>query len=239
MNKAMFNNRIHLVGRLTVLICLISFISLPIILSGVYNAHIDYALVFQNALPLLATFTVAGVSENLSYAPIIGAGALYTSCVTGDLSNMKVPASKNAMDLLGVEAGTEKGDLVSIFAASTCTIVTTTIALAGMLFLAPIIEPIYNNPIINPAFANLLPALFGALIVPTIISNLKVNIPVFVIPSIVLLVFGADFFQSNQGFILLFTALLAVAYSYFMSKDIIQSAKEDALPEKEEILPEE
>lgn len=213
-----FTRKIHRTGRITVLICLLTFVSLPVILSLVYQVQIDYALVMQNALPILLMFTVAGVSENLSYAPLIGPGALYISCVTGDLSNMKVPASKNAMDLLGVEPGSEKGDVVSIMAASVCTVVTTLLALSGMLFLAPIIEPIYNSPLINPAFANLLPALFGALIVPTLVSNPKVNLPIFVVPSILFAVGGASFFSTNQGFILLFCAVLAVMYSLLMAR---------------------
>ncbi|WP_321386908.1 hypothetical protein [uncultured Enterococcus sp.] len=63
--------------------------------------------------------------------------------------------------------GSEKSDVLSIIIVSVCTIVTTVLMFFGMLFLAPLIEPVYNNPIIKPAFDNLLPALFGALIAPS------------------------------------------------------------------------
>ncbi|MDH6365803.1 hypothetical protein M2139_002835 [Enterococcus sp. PF1-24] len=226
-NTTTFNNKIHRIGRVTVLICLISFISLPIILSFVYDAKLDYGQIIQNALPLLISYTIVGVSENFSYAPIIGAGALYTSCVTGDLSNMKVPASKNAMEITGVEPGTEKGDIVSIIAASTCTFVTTTIAFLGMVFLAKYVDGIFNNPVIKPAFDNLLPALFGALIIPTIISDVKINIPIFVFPCILLFILGPAVYGKNMGYILIVTVLLAVIYSYVMSKNNLANTEID------------
>ncbi|WP_265459038.1 hypothetical protein [Enterococcus sp. HY326] len=213
-----FNNQIHRAGRITVFIVLVCFISLPIILSTIYGTSLNIGEVLQNALPIMLMFTVVGLSENLAYTPLIGPGALYIACVTGDLSNMKVPASKNAMELLNATAGTEKGNLISILAVSTCTVVTTGLAFLGMLFLAPIIEPIYNNVYINPAFANLLPAIFGALIVPTLFSNLKINLPIFILPIIIMLAFGSEFFSSNQGYILLFCAVIGAGFSYFAGK---------------------
>lgn len=168
-SELQFTNKIHKVGRITVLACLISFIALPISLSIIYKAPIDYGLVLTNGGGIFLSFTVVAISENLSYAPLIEPGALYTACVTGDLSNMKVPAAVNAMKILGVEEGTEKGNMAYILAVTTCTFVTASIALAGMVFLAPIVEPIFENPYIKPAFDNLVPAIFGALLIPKLI----------------------------------------------------------------------
>lgn len=211
-----FTKRIHLVGRITVFFCLAAFVLSAIILSWIYGTSLDLGTIFIHTWPIILTFTIAGVSENLSYAPIIGPGALYISCITGNLSNIKVPAVINGQQLLNVEPGSEKSDVISIIIVSACTVVTTVLMFLGMLFLAPMISPIYNNPAIKPAFDNLLPALFGALIAPQIIRNIKVNLPIFLVPSVIFLLVDPIFFQNNQGLILVGCALVAIAFSYLM-----------------------
>lgn len=230
-----FSNRIHMIGRVTVIVCLFCFIMLPISLSWIYKAPIDYYVTMENAVSILLTFTFSAICENISYAPVIGAAALYTSCVTGDVSNMKVPAAINAMDIVNVKPGTEKGDIISLLSVSTCTFVTTGIALLGMLFLAPIIDPIYNNPYINPAFANIIPAIFGALLVPYIVKMPKESLPILAIPIIVILIAGRDTFSQIQGYLILIVAVVSVVFSYFMNKKKIYESDEE-IEQKDNIV---
>ena len=228
-----FNNRIHLIGRLSVVLCLTCFIMLPILLSWIYKAPINFGITMENALSILIMFTFAAIIENISYAPIIGAGALYTSCITGDLSNMKVPAALNAMKITNTEPGTEKGDIISILSVSTCTFVTTGIALLGMLFLAPIIDPIYNNPYINPAFTNMIPAIFGTLLIPNIIKAPKESIPIFLIPVILVLALGREQYAQFQGYLLLVIAIISVAFSYLLNRKKLRASQENGAEDKE------
>jgi hypothetical protein len=219
-----FTARIHKVGRITVAICLVCFIALPIVLSAIFKVPIDYGITLQNGLSIFITFVLAAVCENIAYAPIIGPGALYTSCVTGDLSNMKVPAAINAMQITKVESGSEKGNIISILAVSTCTIVTTGLAFLGMIYRAPLIEPIFNHPVINPAFSNLLPALFGTLIVQQLVKSPKSSLPIFILPIIVVLIVGPDTFRTIQGFLIIGVGLIAIGYSYLLNRKEIVAA---------------
>lgn len=227
MKEKSFDNRIHFVGRVTVFACLACFILLPIALSVIYKTPIDYKKTFGNAFPILLSFTIAAVCENISYAPIIGPGALYTSCVTGDLSTMKVPAAVTAMDVAKVKSGTEKGKIISIIAVCVCTFVTTAIALAGMLFLAPIINPVFENPYIKPAFDNLLPAIYGSLIIPKIFADPKQNFPIFVVPLVLFLIMKAELFIKNQGFIIVGLVVLSIFYSRLVHKDEISAKSQE------------
>lgn len=231
-NKS-FDNRIHFVGKITVFACLTCFIMLPIVLSWIYKTPIDYKLTLTNALPILASFTVAAICENVSYTPIIGPGALYTSCITGDLSNMKVPAAVNAMELANVEPGSKKGNIISIIAVCICTFVTTSIAFLGMLFLAPIIDPIFKNPYINPAFDNLIPAIFGALLIPKLIENPKQNIPIFIIPPVLYVILQGANYSKYQGYILIILVVLAILYSYILNKNEISISSNNNENKKE------
>lgn len=129
--------------------------------------------ILQNAFPILLTFSISGICENLSFMPIIGSGALYMACVTGNVSNMKVPAAVNAMEVAGHAPGSEKADVVAMIAVAASTFVTTAIVFLGMLFLAPIFAPVYNNPFLQPAFQNMVPALIGALLFPYILKAPK------------------------------------------------------------------
>jgi hypothetical protein len=229
-----FNNRIHLIGRLTVAMCLICFIMLPILLSWIYKAPIDFGNTLEKGFSILIMFTFSAICENVSYTPVIGAGALYTSCVTGDVSNMKVPAAINAMKVANVEPGTEKGDIVSILASSTCTYVTTGIAFMGMLFLSPIIKPIYEHPALNPAFTYMVPAIFGTLLVPTIVKRPKESLPILIVPVILIFTIGRAKFSGIQSYLMLIMAVISVAYSYQINKrKILEAQKKEGIQAEE------
>lgn len=98
------------------------------------------------------------------------------------------------------------------------TFVTTLIVFAGMLFLAPLFEPIYNNPFLQPAFKNMMPALFGALLVPQIAKAPKQAVCPILLAIIVRLAVGPAFFSTYQSFIMIGIIIASVAYSLFMHK---------------------
>lgn len=218
MKEISFSGKVHLLGRLTVVLILACFIGLAFVLGAVYHVSFDIPAALQNGIPILLTFTIAGVCENLAYAPMIGCGALYMACVTGNLSNMKTPAAINAMEVSGHAPGTPKGDVISIIAVASSTFVTTLIVFAGMLFLAPLFEPIYNNPFLQPAFKNMMPALFGALLVPQIAKAPKQAVCPILLAIIVRLAVGPAFFSTYQSFIMIGIIIASVAYSLFMHK---------------------
>lgn len=218
MKEKSFNDKVHLFGRITVIFPLICFIGLAFVLGAVYHISFDVPNALKNGIPILLTYTITAVCQNLTYAPLIGCGALYVSCITGNLNNMKIPAAINAMEITGHAPGTPKGDIISIIAVSASTVVTTLIVFAGMLFLAPIFEPIYDNAFLQPAFQNLMPALFGALLVPQIAKSPKQAVCPIVLAIVVHLVVGADFFATNQSFLMIGIIIVSVAYSLLMHK---------------------
>lgn len=224
-SSADFANRLHFWGRMTIFMALIAFMAVPVGLSILYDVPLQWGQTFATAIPILVTFTIAGMCEILSFTPVVGAGAVYLSCLTGNLSNMKVPASINAMDLADCTPGSEKGDVISMIAVSASTFVTTGIVFLGMIFLAPIFEPIYNNPFLKPAFVNLLPSLFGALLLPYMLKNKKECIVPIVVPAIIILLIGRSQFSSLQSYIMIGIILLSVLYSYLLHKKEFDAAK--------------
>ena len=218
MKKRSFNDNVYLLGRTTVLFALAAMLSVPLGLSIAFDSLIDWPVVIEATLPIFLTFAISAVCENLSYAPIIGPGALYMACVTGNVSNMKIPAAVNAMEVAGVEPGTDKANVISIIAVGFSTFVTTAVLFLGMLFLAPLFEPIYNNAFLKPAFDNVLPALFAAILFPYIAKAPKQAILPIVLPIILILIVGRTFFSSYQSYIMMFVIILSGVYSYMLHK---------------------
>ncbi|MEW9094738.1 MAG: hypothetical protein AB2417_06600 [Clostridiaceae bacterium] len=224
-NTKDFSKLIHRVGRLTVILVLLCFTLVPVALALYYKADVDIAMVAGNTVPMFITFATAAVCENLSFAPIIGAGGLYVACVTGNVSNLKIPAALNAMEVTGCEPGTDKGDVLSIIAIAASSIVTVIIVFLGMLFLGSLIEPLFNNPYIQPAFNNLIPALFGSIMAPYIIRNKKESILPIVLPVIFLLIVSREKYATIQGYVMPIFILISMAYSYWLNKDLFKNTK--------------
>ena len=208
-----FYNKIHRLGRITVVCALISFMAVPFGLAATNGISMNIPEILKNAIPLLLTFSISGI-----FMPIIGSGALYMSCVTGNVSNMKVPAAVNAMEVAGYTAGSDRADVVAIIAVAASTFVTTAIVFLGMLFLAPLFEPIYNNAFLQPAFQNMVPALMGALLFPFILKAPKQAIVPIALPIIAILVIGRKVFSSNQSYIMVGVIILSVIYSLALYK---------------------
>lgn len=218
MKEKSFYNKIHSLGRITVVCALISFMAVPFGLAAANGISMNIPEILKNAIPLLLTFSISSICENLSFMPIIGSGALYMACVTGNVSNMKVPAAVNAMEVAGYTAGSDQGDVVSMIAVAASTFVTIAIVFLGMLFLAPLFAPIYNNAFLQPAFQNMVPALIGALLFPFILKAPKQSIVPILLPILAILVVGRKTFSSNQSYIMVGVIILSVLYSLALYK---------------------
>ena len=140
------------------------------------------------------------------------------ACVTGNVSNMKIPAAVNAMEVAGVEPGSDKANVISIIAVAFSTFVTTAVLFLGMLFLAPLFEPIYNNAFLKPAFDNVVPALFGAILFPYIAKAPKQAILPILLPIVLILIVGRTFFSSYQSYIMMLVIILSGVYSFMLHK---------------------
>lgn len=218
MKEKSFNEKIHFIGRITVFFALLGFVGVPLGLSAVYKIPINFAPIMKNGIPVILIFGITAICESLSYAPLIGSGALYMACVIGNVGNMKIPAAINAMKLSNCEPGTPKGDVHALIAVAVSTFVTTFIVFIGMLFLVPIFEPVYNNEFLKPAFENLLLALLGALIFPYVKKCFKQAVISVGIPIVLVPVLGRKFFSLNQSFIMIGVILISIFSSYYMYK---------------------
>lgn len=162
-------------GKIWIWTAALFVIMVPIAVCVAYNAWPPITAVLKGLLGVAPMFWTVGVIEVITYTPMLGTGGTYLAFVTGNLTSIKAPAALNAMENLDVKADSEEGEVISTLAIATSSIVTTIIIALGVCLLA-LISPILNSPALQPAFDNILPALFGGLGVVYISKNWKLAI---------------------------------------------------------------
>ena len=179
MKKEMtYLDSVHRDGRVwgfTLLVLILMFPSLLCLMFGVLP---EWSALFKALLAVLPMYWAVGLVEVFTYVPMLGAGGAYLSFVTGNISNLKLPVAIDAMEKAEVKASSEEGEIISTISIAISSIVTTFIIIIGVVLLL-VIKPIgaaLESPILEPAFAQMLPALFGGLAVVFISKNAKLSI---------------------------------------------------------------
>ena len=147
----------------------------PVLIGLIFQAVPNWAALGKGLLATAPMYWAVGVVETITFIPMLGAGGSYLSFVTGNISNLKLPCALNALESAGVKAQSEEGDIVSTISIAVSSIVTTLIIIVGVILIVPL-SPLLASPVLEPAFAQLLPALFGALGVVFVSKNWKIAI---------------------------------------------------------------
>ena len=210
-----YRDSVHKMGRVWILSALAMLLAVPAAICIYYNAWPPVAGILKGLLSIVPIFWTVGVIEVFTYVPMLVTGGSYLGFVTGNLANLKVPCALNSMDRAGVQPGTEEGEVVSTIAIATSSIVTTLIIALGVLLLSQI-APVLESPALQPAFENILPALFGALGVVFVSKDWKIAIaPLVVMITLFLLV---PSLASAVGILVPVGALIAIGVARILYK---------------------
>ncbi len=172
-NLSAYERSVHLQGRIWDSMAFFLMLIAPAAICIYFDAWPPLTAVLKGLLGVAPMYWTVGVIEVLTFVPMLGTGGSYLGFVTGNLTNLKVPAALNAMQAAHVKAGSEEGDVISTIAIASSSIVTTLIIAAGV-FLLGYLQPLLESPALKPAFNNILPAMFGALGVVFISKNPKI-----------------------------------------------------------------
>ncbi len=165
-------HRFGTVWNIAVMLILLLF---PVLVCVIFGVMPDWLGVGMGLLTTAPMYWAVAVVEVITFVPMLGAGGSYLSFVTGNLSNLKLPCAINALESNGVKPQSEEGEIISTIAIAVSSIVTTVIIIIGVALIVPL-TPILEAPVLEPAFAQMLPALFGALGVVFISKNWKISI---------------------------------------------------------------
>ena len=152
----------HRLGRIVSMITLVLLVGAPFAIGAVLGTAPDLGAAARGFLSAGLVWTVSSVVEFLVYTPMLGAGGSYLAFITGNLINMKIPCAMNAKELVGAKSGTAENEVIATLSIATSALVTILVLALGVLLLIPL-QPVLQSPVLAPAFANVVPALFGAM----------------------------------------------------------------------------
>ena len=159
---ASYMKKTHFLGRLVSVITLILLVGAPFVIGLILGAMPDMGAVARGFVSVGLVWTVSSVVEFLVYTPMLGAGGSYLAFITGNLINMKIPCAMNAKELVNAKSGTAENEVISTLSIATSSLVTILVLALGVLLLIPL-QPVLQSPVLQPAFSNVVPALFGAM----------------------------------------------------------------------------
>jgi len=185
-----YDENAHRFGRISLIVGTMATCVFPAILIFGFHVPVDIGSILRGAGNILILMIPVSLSEFLSISPMIGTSAMYIMVLTGNFTNLKIPSSIAAMEAVGLDPAnyTDESDVISTIAMGVSTIVCIVVIALGALLIVPLSGPL-SNPVLSPAFENIVPALFGALGMGMMSKNFKLAIAPFIL-GVVLLATG-------------------------------------------------
>ena len=170
-----YMDSVHRDGRIWNISVMILLLAFPLTVAAIFGVSPDWKALAVGLIATAPMYWAVGAIETVTFVPMLGAGGSYLSFVTGNISNLKLPCAINALEQNGVSASSEEGEVMSTIAIATSSIVTTIIIIIGVICIVPL-TPVLEAPVLEPAFAQMLPALFGGLGVAFVSKNWKISV---------------------------------------------------------------
>lgn len=208
-----YNNRTHVLGRTVCSITLVLLLGAPFVMGMHLGAMPNLPAAGKAFLAVGIVWFVSCIAEYLVYTPMLGAGGGYLAFITGNLINMKIPCAVNARDIVGAKTGTPENEIISTLSIATASLVTILVLAVGVALLIPL-QPVLQDPALQPAFDNVVPALFGAMAYKYFRNNLKIAlIPLAVMSLLFIFVPGLI---SSTSFMILPSGAIAIGIAYLL-----------------------
>ena len=214
--KLSYMDSVHRDGRIWNLSVMVLLLMFPVAVALIFDASPDWGALAVGLLATAPMYWAVGLVETITFVPMLGAGGSYLSFVTGNLSNLKLPCALNALEQNGVSASSEEGEVISTIAIATSSIVTTIVIIIGVILIVPL-SPVLEAPVLEPAFAQMLPALFGGLGVAFVSKNWKIAVaPVLLM--LILFIFVPALNAGTVGIMVPVSVLFTIGVSRIMYK---------------------
>lgn len=201
-----YQSWVHRFGIVSSLILLIAMTAFPVVASAVYGLWPDLGQLWPGFIAVILFMAPFWPAETIGYMSVMGPGALYMSYITGNVTNLRMPATVGTINSLGIKPNTDECHTLAIIACGASVITTVAVIAIGVVIAAPL-EPVLNLPAIQPAFNYVVPALFGGLVAQTILKGKK-QFLLYLIPLAICLFF-CYFTSVNSAYYM----LIAIAIS--------------------------
>ena len=176
-----YMNKVHLVGRLASLLCILVFGGVGIAVCTYFDLDVSFGQFLSVWGYIFVILFMSSIMEFVGSLPVLGAGATYVSFITGNVSTMKLPAVTAAMAKIGmkVEQGSDEYEVLTTI----CTCVSSLlviVAITIVICFTDVFSPVLEWGPIQPAFTYIMPAICGLLLAGPLFQN-----PVIIIPTVI------------------------------------------------------
>ncbi len=210
-----YNRRTHTYGRIACGVTLVLLLGAPFLMGYILGAMPDMRAFGRGFLAIGIVWLVSCVAEYLVYTPMLGAGGGYLAFITGNLINMKIPCAVNARDIVGAKTGTAENEIISTLSIATSSLVTILVLAVGVLALTPL-QPLLQSPVLQPAFDNVVPALFGAMAYKYYRKNMKIALVPLAVMSLLFILVPA--LVGSTSFMILPSGAIAIGLAFLRYK---------------------
>ena len=216
MKKLSYIDSVHRDGRIWNLSVMVLLLAFPVAVCILFGVTPDWGSLVVGLIATAPMYWAVGTIETITFVPMLGAGGSYLGFVTGNISNLKLPCALNALEQNEVSANSEEGEVVSTIAIAVSSIVTTVIIVIGVVLIVPL-TPVLQAPALQPAFDQILPALFGGLGVAFVSKNWKIAVaPVLLM--LILFIFVPALNSGTVGIMVPVSALFTIGVARIMYK---------------------
>lgn len=205
----------HKIGKIASILVLIMLVGAPFLIGKYLGAYPDLKAAGKGFFSVGLIWMISSIAEFLIYTPMLGSGGGYLAFITGNLINMKIPCAVNARDMVGAKSGTKENEIISTLSIATSSLVTIIVLAAGVALLTPL-RPLLQEPVLQPAFDNVVPALFGAMAYKYYKSNLKTALLPLTVMSILFMVVPS--LTGSTSFMIIPSGAMAIGIAYFFYK---------------------
>lgn len=210
-----YSKTTHIIGRLSSIAVLIMLVSAPFLIGKYLGAVPDLSAAAKGFFSVGLVWLVSSVAEFLIYTPMLGSGGGYLAFITGNLINMKIPCAVNARDMVGAKTGTKENEIISTLSIATSSLVTIIVLAVGVAILTPL-KPLLESPSLQPAFNNVVPALFGAMAYKYYLKNIKVAVAPLIIMSLLFILVPS--LTSSTSFMIIPSGAIAIGIALLLYK---------------------
>ena len=210
-----YERNTHILGRITSVVTLILLLGAPFVIGAYLGTMPKFSALGKGFLSVGLVWTISSVVEFLVYTPMLGAGGSYLAFITGNLINMKIPCAMNAKDIVGAKSGTTENEIISTLSIATSSLVTIAVLALGVLLLTPL-QPVLSSPALQPAFSNVVPALFGAMAYKYFRKD--VRLAVIPLAAMTVLFILVPSLTSSTSMMILPAGAIAIALAWFKFK---------------------
>lgn len=205
-----YHHWVHRFGIVSSLILLAGMTAFPVAVSAVYGIWPDFGQLWPGFVAVILFLAPFWPAETIGYMSIMGPGALYMSYITGNVTNLRMPATVGTINSLGIEPNTDACHTLAIIACGASVITTVLVIGLGVVVAAPL-EPVLSLPAIQPAFDYVVPALFGGLVAQTILKGKK-QFLLYLVPLAICLFFCYFTTVNSAYYMLIAIAVSALLY---------------------------